>query len=474
MGQVNGCLSIDRLEAADRAADIRISDWGAIHGSLTLAEQRRQAARCMDCGVPFCHGGRLLSGMASGCPLSNLIPETNDLLYRGCDRAALARLLMTNPLPEFTGRVCPAPCEAACMCAFHQEAVTIRANEHAIIEMGFANGWMPIIPPPKKERGSVAVIGSGPAGLACAITLRRMEYAVTVFEKEDRPGGLLMYGIPNMKLEKETIDRRVEWMKLSGIAFKLNAEVTDAKSLLNNNGGKFDAVALCCGAREPRDLAVEGRELSGVMFAVDYLTQATRAVLGHFESSSTARGKDVVILGGGDTGNDCVATAIRQGCKSVTQLEILPRPPAERLPANPWPEWARTLKVDYGQQEAIAFEGRDPRVYEAATEAFIGEDGAVRSVRANVKGETREFPAKLVLLAMGFTGPERKLVQSLGIEADARGRVFESGYQTSIPGVFTAGDMRRGQSLVVWAIHEGKAAAAAIGQHLNKDADDCG
>ncbi|GHU69381.1 glutamate synthase subunit beta [Clostridia bacterium] len=463
MGRLNGCLIYDRREAEDREAAVRIADWRAIHGALPLPEQREQAARCMDCGVPFCHGGRILNGMASGCPLGNLIPEFNDLLYRGLDKAALGRLSLTNPLPEMTGRVCPAPCEAACLCGFNQEPITIRANECCLADLGFEQGWLtPIVN--AGERGNVAVVGSGPAGLACAIRLRQLGFSVTVFERDDKPGGLLMYGIPNMKLEKSILDRRVAWMEESGIVFRLNTEVTDICSL----SGEFTAVALCCGAREPRDLNVEGRGLDGIAFAVDYLTQATKAVMGGTDGTSgtipqlNASGKDVIILGGGDTGNDCVATALRQGCKSVTQLEILPEPPASRQSTNPWPEWPRVLKVDYGQQESIARQGRDPRVYEAATASFRGKNGAVTGLTAKVKGETREFPAQLVLLAMGFLGPERRLAQSFGLEIDGRGRLLSQGYQTNLPNVYTAGDMRRGQSLVVWAIREGVEVAESI------------
>ncbi|GHU78121.1 glutamate synthase subunit beta [Clostridia bacterium] len=457
MGLVNGCLLIDRHEADDRDAARRIQDWRAIHGALPLPEQREQAARCMDCGVPFCHGGRILNGMASGCPLGNLIPEFNDLLYRGLDEAALGRLLRTNPLPEMTGRVCPAPCEAACLCGLHQDPITIRANECSLADLGFERGWLKPITIPA-NRGHVAVIGSGPAGLACAIRLRQLGFSVTVYERDDKPGGLLMYGIPNMKLEKSVLNRRIDWMESSGVQFKLNTEVTDLHALTD----EYNAVALCCGAREPRDLNVEGRQLEGIAFAVDYLTQATKSLNSDKDPALSASGKDVIILGGGDTGNDCVATAIRQGCKSVVQLEILPEPPTQRQPTNPWPEWARILKVDYGQQESIAIQGRDPRVYEAATEAFIGEGGSVRALRAKVKGETKEFPAQLVLLAMGFIGPERKLTQSLGLTTDERGRLAANGYSSNLPNVYVAGDMRRGQSLVVWAIREGVEVAEGI------------
>ncbi|MDR1600443.1 MAG: glutamate synthase subunit beta [Oscillospiraceae bacterium] len=458
MGRLNGCLIYDRREADDRAATDRARDWRDIHGSLTLDEQREQAARCMDCGVPFCHGGRALNGMASGCPLGNLIPEFNDLLYRRLDRAALGRLSLTNPLPEMTGRVCPAPCEAACLCGLNQESVTIRANERCLAEMGFGNGWLKRIEN-NGRRGNIAVVGSGPAGLACVIRLRQLGFSVTVFERDDRPGGLMMYGIPNMKLEKDVIERRTAWMEGSGVRFMLNTEVTDVDAL----SGEFGAVALCCGAREPRGLSVEGSGLDGVAFAVEYLKQATKAVISGVAPRLDASGKDVVILGGGDTGNDCAATAIRQGCRSVTQLEILKEPPRSREQSNPWPEWPRVLKVDYGHEEAIALQGCDPRVYEAATEAFIGDGGKVSAVRARVRGEAREFPAGLALLAMGFVGAERGLVRAMGLETDERGRLRTRGYESNLRNVFVAGDMRRGQSLVVWAIREGVEAAEAIG-----------
>ncbi|HML45541.1 MAG TPA: glutamate synthase subunit beta [Clostridia bacterium] len=465
MGQVNGCLFIDRKEADDRSVAERIRDWAGFHQQLTLEEQRKQAARCMDCGVPFCHGGRILAGMASGCPLGNRIPEWNDLLYRGCDRQALSRLLLTNPFPEFTGRVCPAPCEAACLCGLNQEPVCIRANECTIIELGFENGWVDIPAPPSTGK-RVAVVGSGPTGLSCAWRLMRLGHAVTVYERADRPGGLLMYGIPNMKLEKTVLDRRIRWMESSGIVFKTGVDVADARPLL----AEYDAVALCCGARAARDLRVEGRELSGVAFALDYLTQATKSLLDGTELALDAKGKDVLVIGGGDTGTDCVATAIRQGCRSVRQLEILPKPPDTRLEGNPWPQWPRTLKTDYGQQEATVLQGEDPRLFEAGTEALLGTDGKVCAVRARIQGEVRELPAQLVLLAMGFTGPEKALPQATGLALDARGRLQSNGYATEIPGLFVAGDMRRGQSLVVWAIDEGIRAADAVNAHLSGEA----
>lgn len=462
MGQVNGCLFIDRKEGGDRPVDERIQDWSGFHQHLTLEEQRKQAARCMDCGVPFCHGGRILAGMASGCPLGNRIPEWNDLLYRGCDRQALSRLLLTNPFPEFTGRVCPAPCEAACLCALNQEPVCICANERTIIELGFENGWVEIpAPPPTGKR--VAVVGSGPAGLACAWRLMRLGHAVTVYERADRPGGLLMYGIPNMKLEKTVLDRRIRWMEAGGIVFQTGVEIADARALLADH----DAVALCCGARAARDLSVEGRALSGVAFALDYLTQATQALLDGTAPSLDAQGKDVVVIGGGDTGTDCVATALRQGCRSVRQLEIMPKPPEARPAGNPWPQWPRTLKTDYGQQEAATLQGEDPRLFEASTEALLGSNGAVCAVRARIQGEARELPAQLVLLAMGFTGPEKVLPQATGLALDERGRLKPNGYATEIPGLFVAGDMRRGQSLVVWAIDEGMRAGDALNAYLH-------
>lgn len=456
MGQLNGCLVIDRNVAADRDASERVRDTRDIHTYLPTDGQREQAARCMDCGVPFCHGGRILSGMASGCPLHNLIPEFNDMLYRSLDSVALARLLRTNPLPEFTGRVCPAPCEAACVCGFNQEPVTIKANELSIIEMGFNAGLPPI--KTNAAYGRVAVVGSGPAGLACAVRLRQLGFGVDVYERADRPGGLLMYGIPNMKLEKDVVQRRVDWMERSGVKFILGTEVDNLAELAR----EYAAVALCTGSTEPRDLNVPGRNLDGIHFAVDYLTQATKAVLDGGAPSINAHGKNVVIIGGGDTGNDCVATAIRQGAKSVTQLEIMPKPPTERLASNPWPEWSRTLKTDYGQEEATALFGNDPRVYEAATSEFIGENGRVVRLAAKVKGVATVIDADMVLLAMGFVGAEKRLVKSLGVGVDDRGRIASSKYETSINNVYAAGDARRGQSLVVWAIREGIEAAEAI------------
>ncbi|MDR2506067.1 MAG: glutamate synthase subunit beta [Oscillospiraceae bacterium] len=475
MGKTNACLTIPRITAQDRSALSRSGDFLPFHKHLTLDEQRRQASRCMDCGVPFCHAGRILNGMATGCPLGNLIPEFNDLLYRGAYRQALMRLLLTNPLPEFTGRVCPAPCEQGCMRAFpHEnlskhplintpvkcmEAITIRENELTLVEMGFENGWIaPIDAAPNGK--SAAVIGAGPAGLACAIRLREYGYSVDIYEKADKPGGLLMYGIPHMKLEKQAIDRRVKWMERSGIKFHLSHEVRGLSEL----GRKYDAVVVCVGSGQPRDLSVSGRSLKGIEFAVDYLTESTKSVLAGAEPSVTAKGKDVVILGGGDTGNDCVATAIRQGAKSVTQLEIMKRPPDERLPGNPWPEWARTLKTDYGQQEAEARFGADPRIYEAATREFVGDE-AVSQVVADVAGVQKTYPAQLVLLAMGFVGVSSGLAESLGVQTTERGAIQTDGYRTSMDGVYACGDARRGQSLVVWAVREGcECAKAAAGR----------
>jgi glutamate synthase (NADPH/NADH) small chain len=464
MGKPTGFLEYDRVDAEHREVGERIKDWNEFiipHDTELLTTQ---AARCMDCGVPFCHAGRLLNGMATGCPLCNLIPEFNDLLYRGSYRQALARLLLTNPLPEFTGRVCPAPCEQGCMCAFpHKEcmeAITIRENELTLVEMGFENGWIAPIDTAFNGK-TAAVIGAGPAGLACAIRLREYGFSVDIYEKADKPGGLLMYGIPHMKLEKQAINRRVKLMEQSGIKFRLNHDVRDLSELKH----KHNAVVICVGSQQPRDLAISGRELRGIEFAVDYLTESTKSVLLGYNPAITAKGKDVVILGGGDTGNDCVATAIRQGCRSVTQLEIMKRPPDERLPSNPWPEWARTLKTDYGQQEAAARFGADPRVYEAATKEFVG-DGHVSQIIADVAGAQKKYKAQLVLLAMGFTGVSNGLANELGVAATERGNIADSSYKTNIDNVYACGDARRGQSLVVWAVREGCECAKTIQQTL--------
>ena len=480
MGKTTGFKEFERETTPRRPVAERVNDWFEIYQDFPEDKLRTQGARCMDCGVPFCHMGKLISGMASGCPVNNLIPEWNDLVYRGLWREALERLHRTNNFPEFTGRVCPAPCEGSCVLGINAPPVTIKNIENAIAERGWEEGWIVPEPPTVRTSKKVAVIGSGPAGLAAAAQLNKAGHSVTVLERADRPGGLLMYGIPNMKLDKrEVVARRVALMEKEGIKFLCNATVGEnvEPQLLVRD---FDATIICTGATLPRDLTVEGRDLEGVHFAMDFLTASTQSVLRDAPDSTpiTARGKDVVVLGGGDTGTDCVGTSMRQGCRSLQQIEIMAMPPMERAADNPWPEWPKVYKMDYGQEEAAAKFGSDPRVYLTTVKKFTG-DGAgklagVVTVRIrwekNDKGQfipveepgsEKEHPAQLALLAMGFLGPEQGLLKDLKVDVDARSNVkAEYGkYATNIPGVFAAGDARRGQSLVVWAINEGRGAA---------------
>jgi glutamate synthase (NADPH/NADH) small chain len=487
MGKPTGFLEYMRELPADRPPLERVRDWKEFHVHQEEKHLRQQGARCMDCGVPFCHTGKLISGMAAGCPVHNLIPEWNDLVFRGHWQLALERLHKTNNFPEFTGRVCPAPCEGSCVLGINNPPVTIKNIEYSIIERGWAEGWVLPKPPKIRTGKKVAVIGSGPAGLSAAAQLNAAGHTVTVYERADRPGGLLMYGIPNMKLDKEEVVlRRIELLKQEGITFVCNTQVgvnLPAEELLK----KFDATVLCTGATLPRDLPIEGRNLPGVHFAMEFLTASTKAVLAGdgFASPINAKDKDVIVIGGGDTGTDCVGTSLRHGCKSVTQIEILPKPALARTPDNPWPEWPKTYKLDYGQEEAAAKYGADPRVYLTTVKKFNADaQGRLESlVTVQIKWDKNEKgqfipvelpateqtrPAQLVLLAMGFLGPEQPLVKSLGLETDPRSNVkaeFEK-YTTSIPGVFAAGDCRRGQSLVVWAINEGRGAARECDRFL--------
>lgn len=485
MGKPTGFLEVDRQTPADASPMERIKHWNEFHEHMAEDDLKKQGSRCMDCGIPFCHTGTLIAGMASGCPINNLIPEWNDLVYRGLWKEALDRLHKTNNFPEFTGRVCPAPCEGSCVLGMNNPPVSIKTIEEAIIERGFEEGWVKPQPPEKRTGKKVAVVGSGPAGLSCAAQLNKAGHTVTVYERADRVGGLLMYGIPNMKLDKKlVVQRRVDIMKAEGITFVTGVEVGKdypAEKLMSD----FDAVVLCGGATKPRDLPIEGRALKGVHFAMEFLHKNTKSLLDGANTSITARDKNVVVIGGGDTGTDCVGTSLRHGCKSVIQLEILPKPPMDRASDNPWPQWPKVYKMDYGQQEAAAKYGADPRQYLVTAKKFNddgngnvksisivniewGKDDKGRFVPKDVPGSEREIAADLVLLAMGFLGPEDTVLSALKVDRDERTNVkAEYGkFATNIKGVFAAGDMRRGQSLVVWAINEGRAAARECDRYL--------
>ena len=465
MGKATGFLEYSRVEEPFRPEAERLKDFAYLHAALPAQARREQAARCMNCGVPFCQSNY-------GCPLHNRVPEWNDLLYQGRTREALQRLLVTAPFPEFTGRVCPQLCEKACMLG--DDAATNRDNELYLIEEGFRNGWIAPRVPARRTDRRVAVVGSGPAGLAAADLLNRLGHRVTVVERADRPGGLLMYGIPNMKLPKEVVARRVGLMKAEGVEFRLN---TEADASLRAD---FDAVLLCGGARRARRLSVPGEEAKGVTLAVDYLSEATRALLEGRASALDARGKDVLVVGGGDTGNDCVGTCLRQGCKSVTQLEMLPAPPAQRTKNNPWPEWPRVLRTDYGQREAIAAQGRDPRMFETTVERVLaGENGhvcAVETVRVSrgadgrlhpIEGTRRTLPCQLLLIAAGFVGCEAEMAGRFHFSLNARNLPdIPAAAHALAPGLFAAGDMRTGQSLVVRALADGRAAAREVHRWL--------
>jgi len=444
MGKPTGFLEYLRELPLDRSATERIRDWREYHEHMEDSDLREQGARCMDCGTPFCHTGTLIAGAASGCPINNLIPEWNDLVYRGLWKEALDRLHKTNNFPEFTGRVCPAPCEGACVLGINNPPVTIKNIEQSIADKGWDEGWIGVEQATVRTGKKVAVIGSGPAGLAAAAQLNKAGHRVTVFERDDRAGGLLMYG--------------------------------------------FDAIIICTGATTPRDLPIEGRDLSGVHFAMEFLKANTKGLLDHNWSDASlisAAGKDVVVIGGGDTGTDCVGTSMRHGCKSLMQLEIMPMPPRERAPDNPWPQWPKIYRLDYGQEEAQAAFGEDPRVYLTTAKRFIGDDvgnlkaieicsidwtrhASGRFVPVDIPGSSRIVNCQLVLLAMGFLGPEQLLLEQLGVERDDRSnaKAQHGRFVTNIPKVFAAGDARRGQSLVVWAINEGRGAARECDKYL--------
>lgn len=489
MGKNDGFMIYKRVEDSWIEPSSRIKNFKEFHNHLDDRERREQAARCMNCGVPMCQSAIRLAGMVTGCPLHNFIPEWNDALYKGQYDMAAWRLLKTSSFPEFTGRVCPALCEKACNCGNGgdiKEAVTIHDNELYIIEKAFESGYMkPQIPKVRSDK-KIAVIGSGPAGLAVADLLNRRGHNVTVYERDDRIGGLLMYGIPNMKLDKKIVERRVNLMKAEGVTFITNADVgrnVDAKQLLS----EYDAVALCCGAKKARPLSAQGSEAQGIMFAVDWLKSVTKSLLDSDFSDKNffdPKGKHVVILGGGDTGNDCTGSSIRLGAASVTQLEMMPCPPAERQPDNPWPQWPKVLKTDYGAQESIEKFGHDPRVYKTTIKEVYQKDGKVCGIKTvqvefknvdgkrtlcEIEGSEKELPADLILIAAGFLGCEDYTANAFGVPLSARNTVATSGansYFTGTDKVFTAGDMHRGQSLVVWAIAEGRECAREIDEYL--------
>lgn len=487
MGKPTGFMEYKRELPPDRQPAERIRDWQEFHEHLSDEQQQNQGARCMDCGIPFCHTGLLIKGAASGCPINNLIPEWNDLIYRGRWKEAFERLRKTNNFPEFTGRVCPAPCEGACTVGINDPQVTIKNNEVYIVDKAWESGWVVPQPPKFRSGKKVAVVGSGPSGLACADQLNKAGHTVTVYERADRIGGLLMYGIPNMKLDKTVVRRRTDLMAAEGVTFVTATEVGQDVSAADLQA-EYDAIVLCGGATKPRDLPIEGRQLRGIHFAMEFLKANTKSLLdSNLEDGQaiSAAGKDVLVIGGGDTGTDCVGTSIRHGCRSVSQIEIMPRPLESRGPNNPWPEWPFVLKTDYGQEEAITLYGRDPRTYLTTARRFIGdESGQLKEVHTievrwernaagqmfpvEVPGTEKVWPAQLVLLAMGFLGPEDRVLAELGVTRDTRSNAkAEHGqFKTNVKGVFTAGDMRRGQSLVVWAINEGRAAARECDRYL--------
>ena len=488
MGKPTGFLEYERVEAKAVSPKERIKNFNEFHTPLSEAEQRKQSARCMDCRVPFCQSGMTIKGMTSGCPLNNLIPEWNDLVYTGNWEQAYNRLHKTSNFPEFTSRVCPALCEKACTCGLNGDAVCTKENEMAIIEHAYANGLAGPKPPKVRTGKKIAVVGSGPSGLAVADQLNSRGHSVTVYERADRVGGLLRYGIPNMKLEKHIIDRKINVMKAEGIEF-----VTDANIGVNIKAQKlqeeYDAVVLCCGASNPRDINAPGRDANGIYFAVDFLTSTTKSLLDSGLQDGkyiSAKNKNVIVIGGGDTGNDCVGTCIRHGCKSITQLEMMPKAPDTRAESNPWPQWPLVCKTDYGQEEAIAVFGHDPRIYTTTVKEFKKDkkgnlekvvtvkleskkdEKTGRRMMVPVEGTEQELPCELVLIAAGFLGTQKYIADAFGVELNERTNVKTAAdkFATNVAGVFTAGDMHTGQSLVVKAIRQGRDCAREVDAYL--------
>ena len=488
MGKPTGFLEYDRVTSTAEEPEQRIKHFNEFHKHLPKEEQQKQGARCMECGVPFCQAGMTIAGMTSGCPLNNLVPEWNDLVYTGNWERAYNRLKKTNNFPEFTSRVCPALCENACTCGLYGDPVATKENEYAIIEHAYENGFAAAKPPKVRTGKTVAVVGSGPSGLAVADQLNKRGHSVTVFERSDRVGGLLMYGIPNMKLEKHIIERKVNIMKEEGITFVTNADIgkdIKSKKLLD----EFDRVVLCCGSSNPRDINATGRDAKGIYFAVDFLKGVTKSLLDSDLADNTfvpVKGKDVVIIGGGDTGNDCVGTSIRLGAKSVTQIEMMPKAPDKRAENNPWPEWPKICKTDYGQEEAIARFGHDPRIYESTVKEFVKDKNgnlmavkivklawekdaeSGRMVMKEVAGSEKTLNAQVVLIAAGFLGTQKYVADAFKVELDARTNVKTQPdkFKTNVDRVFTAGDMHTGQSLVVKAIRQGRDCAREVDESL--------
>lgn len=488
MGKPTGFMEYERQTAEAVAPKERIKNFNEFHTPLSMEEQRKQGARCMACGVPFCQAGMEIMGMTSGCPLHNLVPEWNDLVYTGNWEQAYQRLTKTNNFPEFTSRVCPALCEAACTCGHYGEPVSVKENEYGIIEYAYEHGFAAAKPPKVRTGKKVAVIGSGPAGLAAADQLNKRGHLVMVYERDDRVGGLLMYGIPNMKLEKQIIERKINVMKEEGVEFitgvNVGKDIKSAKLLK-----EYDRVILACGAKNPRDIKAAGRDAKGIYFAVDFLSATTKSLLDSELKDNkyiSAKGKKVVIIGGGDTGNDCVGTSIRHGAASVVQLEIMPKAPEVRAENNPWPEWPKVCKTDYGQEEAIAVFGNDPRIYQTTVKEFLKDkNGNVsgltvvkleskkdektgRMMMVEVPGSESKMEADMVLIAAGFLGTEKYVADAFSLKLNERTNVetAKGQYETNVKNVFTAGDMHRGQSLVVWAIHEGREVAREVDASL--------